>query len=99
MPDTPDTFEYDTKVLPRDLEPGDKIDRLNPNFEMVKATVREVKKVRKMSRTIYKVYLVEYDELPDNRKPWAENKHLSPFILHPTQKVLVTRTASAKGLI
>jgi hypothetical protein len=93
------TFEYTTRVLPRDLEPGDKIDRINKDLDFVTATVKEVVKVRKMERTHYRVYLVEYDELPDNRKPWAENKHLAPFILQPTQKVQVTRTANAEGLI
>ena len=95
----PDTFEYDTKVLPRDLEPGDKIDRVDRNLDVVTATIKEVKKVRRFERTVYKVYLVEADQVPETQQGWAEHRHLSPFILRPTQKVQVTRTASTKGLI
>lgn len=94
-----DTFEYTTKVLPRDLEPGDKIDRLDKDINIVQATVREVVKAKRGGRISYKVYLAEYDALPDNQKAWAENKHLVPFLLFPTQRVQVTRVANAKGLI
>lgn len=79
-------------VLPRDLKPGDKIDRMTRDMEIVPGTVSEVLKVRRGNRTAYKVYLAEYAALPDNRKPWAQNKHLVPFMLAPTAKVTVERT-------
>lgn len=82
-----------TTVLPRDIKPGDKIDRLDKDMEIVQATVKEVLKVRRLGRTAYKVYVVEYDDLPSNRKSWAEYKHLVPFTLQPTQRIIVEREA------
>lgn len=80
-----------TIVLPRDIKPGDKIDRVDLDMQMVLGTVREVQKIRQHERTVYKVFLTEHDDLPDNRKSWAVNRHLVPFLLYPTSKVMVER--------
>ena len=78
-------------VLPRDLKPGDKVDRITRDLYIVTATVSKVEKVRKFDRTTYRVWLEEYDALPTNRRAWAENRHLAPFTLQPTTKVKVER--------
>jgi hypothetical protein len=78
-----------TTVLPRDLKPGDKIERLNDAFDVVLVTIKEVKKVRNSGHTSYKVYLEEYADLPDHQKAWRQNRHLAPCIFQPTQKVPV----------
>lgn len=79
----------DRLTLPRDLKPGDKIDRMDQDFNVVLATVERLEKVHRFERTVYKVYLAEYAALPDNRKPWSEYRHLRPFVLQPTNRVTV----------
>lgn len=79
------------KILPRDLKPGDKIDRMNRDFDIVTVTVSKVEKVRRFGHTVYRVSLAEFDALPSNQRPWAESRHLSPFILQPRDKVEVER--------
>lgn len=79
------------KILPRDIEPGDRIDRIDTDMNFVTATVREVKKVRRFDRTTYKVYLAEEAEIPESRRGWAEYRHLSPFVLQPSSKIEVER--------
>lgn len=79
------------QVLPRDLEPGDKIPRVTKDLEVVFATVKAVEKVRRFKQTCYRVTLLELDEVPDNRRSWAEYRYLQPFILQPRQKVQIER--------
>jgi hypothetical protein len=78
-------------VLPRDMEPGDKIDRIDKDLNIVTATVSKVEKVRRFNSTCYRVSLKEFDELPSHQRPWSGNRHLSPFILQPRQKMAVER--------
>lgn len=82
-----------TQVPPRDIKPGDKIDRLTKDLDVVQATIREVKKVRQYNQTNYKVYLAEQADVPEGQRGWAEHRHLSPFLLRPTSTVIVEREA------
>jgi hypothetical protein len=97
-----------TTVLPRDLQPGDKIDRLTsgdhflPGPEMLRAeemgvyqaTVKSVEKIKPYAHhTAYRVRFTDYDDLPENRQPWAQYRYLRPIVFQPTQKITVEREA------
>ena len=81
------------KIMPRDLRPGDQIERLTKDIDVVWATITEVKKVRQFERTVYKIYL-DRAAVPESQIGWAEHRHLSPFILQPRTKVTVQREES-----
>jgi hypothetical protein len=82
-----------TTVIPRDLRPGDRVDRVDLDLNVVQATVREVKKVSRFGSTAYKVYLEEQADVPEGQRGWAEHRHLSPFVLMPRARVAVEREA------
>lgn len=75
-------------VLPRDLKPGDVIDRVNSDLDVVPATIVRVQKIRQFERTVYRVYL-DQSSIPESQLGWAEHRHLSPFILQPRRLVTV----------
>lgn len=93
------------RVLPRDIQPGDKIECMTSgehflpgpamlpaeDFGFFRATVKEVVKVRRQKVTAYRVYFVEYDELPDNRKPWAQYRYLRPTMYQAHRYIEVER--------
>lgn len=77
-------------VLPRDIQPGDVIDRVTHDLAFVEATIVEVKKVTLHGSTSYKVYL-DRSEVPESQRGWAEHRHLSPFYLSPRNRVEIKR--------
>lgn len=78
-------------VLPRDIEPGDKVDRLDQDLNVVQATVKEVRKTRRYENTNYQITMREADEVPEGQRFRQENLHLRPFSLRPTQRIAVVR--------
>lgn len=80
------------RVLPRDLKPGDVVLRHKHSpigATLVPVVVDEVKRVVGTAgpNLRFKVYLREWRELPGNRRNWAENRHLAPFIV-PARQLL-----------
>jgi hypothetical protein len=99
---TDETFEYTTRVIPRDLEPGDRLQRrtFDPfGGQMATVTVARVEKVKNVRGAAYRIHLVEWEALAGWEKTLEANRHLKPFTAYPTQKTEVTRIANAKGLL
>lgn len=79
------------RILPRDIQPGDVIDRMNHDIEIVPATVEKVVKVHaRPGHTAYKVYF-DRSDVPENRWPWAEYNHLKPCIFQARSHLDVER--------
>lgn len=75
-------------VIPRDLLPGDRIDRLTPDLDVVMVPIEKIvaQKIKGVTKS-YKVYLHDEDDRPVSQRDAA----LRPFTLRVSQRVTVER--------
>lgn len=62
-------------VIPRDIQPGDVLDLMDDDMDIVPVPVESVEKVRVANRTAYRVHLIEGE----------------PFLLTPGSSIVVDR--------
>jgi hypothetical protein len=79
-----------SKVLPRDLEPGMKVERLNSDIEIVFVEVGRVSPIKVGGRIkAYRVTSQAWLDNPTGIQGDRSRRHLAPFVLQPTSRIEV----------